>query len=76
MSVHDDKETPDLRTHDGREARVKKIEERLHQLETSVKRSLATRVGRAFASTLAGILLLVVVLLLVAVSVEVPRPVI
>jgi translocation and assembly module TamB len=63
VSEHDDKRNPDLRTDDGRQAKVKKLEEGLHRLETKVKRSLATRVGRAFAWTLAGVLLLVVVLL-------------
>ncbi|MCU1321181.1 MAG: hypothetical protein JWM43_830 [Acidobacteriaceae bacterium] len=56
-----EKKRPDLLTHEGREAQAKKIEEKLHRIEAKVKRSLATRVGRAVAWTVIAVVILVLV---------------
>ena len=68
MSEQDDplqheKKRPDLRTHQGREEQVKKIEEKLHRIEAKVKRSVATRIGRATAWTMLVFFLLVIIAL-------------
>jgi translocation and assembly module TamB len=68
LSEHDDplqpkKRHPDLLTHEGRDEQVKKIEEKLHRIEAKVKRSLATRIGRATAWMVLTLFLLVVIAL-------------